>query len=172
MVSAVVLVLVFHIATPGEGGAGARAASASLVGFFPPAGLQALQKAAALALRTVVPSLRSRVPVARLVDRVDQAHPYPYLHLAPGGGEGSDRRALRRLGIRTATAMEEAVRSCAGSSPPSAPLPSIVEKGRANPPGSPWPRTRLCRARGPGRGRNYLVSLADRGDSVTCAPRR
>jgi len=147
VVSAVVLVLVFHLATPGADRPGGKVAAAFLVGFFPLVGLQALQKAAALVLRTVVPTLRnnyplsdldglsvwyearllelgiedmqnlatanlvdvtlhSRVPVSRLVDWVDQAH--LYLHLAPGGADGSDRVTLRRLGIRTATALEEA----------------------------------------------------------------
>ena len=145
--SALVLVLVVHLAMPSETSSEVTVAVAFVIGFFPLVGLQALQKAAALALRTVVPSLRnsyplsdldglsvwyearllelgiedmqnlatanlvdvtlhSRVPVSRLVDWVDQAH--LYLHLAPQGGDGSDRKMLRRLGIRTATALEEA----------------------------------------------------------------
>ena len=145
--SALVLVLVVHLAMPSKTSPEVTVAVAFVIGFFPLVGLQALQKAAALALRTVVPSLRnsyplsdldglsvwyearllelgiedmqnlatanlvdvtlhSRVPVSRLVDWVDQAH--LYLHLAPQGGDGSDRKALRRLGIRSATALEEA----------------------------------------------------------------
>jgi len=53
------------------------------------------------------------VPVSRLVDWVDQSH--LYLHLEPRdtsrrkSPEASSRRTLRRLGIRTATALEEAL---------------------------------------------------------------
>jgi hypothetical protein len=149
--SALVLVLVVHLATPPSDHGEVAVAVAFIIGFFPLVGLQALQKAAALALRTVVPSLRnnyplsdldglsvwyearllelgiedmqnlataslvdvtlhSRVPVSRLVDWVDQAH--LYLHLSPQGGDGSDRKALRRLGIRTATSLEEAFAPC------------------------------------------------------------
>ncbi|HEV2760031.1 MAG TPA: hypothetical protein VGV86_10740 [Acidimicrobiales bacterium] len=145
--SALVLVLVVHLAMPSKTSSEVTVAVAFIIGFFPLVGLQALQKAAALALRTVVPSLRnsyplsdldglsvwyearllelgiedmqnlatanlvdvtlhSRVPVSRLVDWVDQAH--LCLHLAPQGGDGSDRKMLRRLGIRSATALEEA----------------------------------------------------------------
>jgi hypothetical protein len=151
IVTALCIVLIVDLAAPATT-IGARASVAFIVGFFPMVGLQAIQKAAALALRTVVPSLRndyplsdidglsvwyearllelgiedmenlatanlvdvtlhSRVPVARLVDWVDQAH--LYLHLEPKkGGHQSSRDLLRRLGIRTATALEEAVRPC------------------------------------------------------------
>jgi hypothetical protein len=151
VVSALVLVLIVDLNVQNGTGAGARAAVAFIIGFFPLVGLQALQKAAALALRTVVPSLRndyplsdldglsvwyearllelgiedmenlatanlvdvtlhSRVPVSRLVDWVDQAH--LYLHLEPKQGGESTRVVLRRLGVRTATALEDAVRPC------------------------------------------------------------
>jgi hypothetical protein len=129
-----------------------RVAVAFVVGFFPLVGLQAIQKMAAVALRTVVPSLKndyplsdldglsvwyesrllelgiedlenlatanlvdvilhSRVPVGRLVDWIDQAT--LYLHLEPAGRSRKDRAAssryrLRRLGVRTATALEAA----------------------------------------------------------------
>lgn len=152
VVSALVLVLVVDLALLQELSPRTRVAVAFVIGFFPLVGLQALQKAAALALRTVVPSLRndyplsdldglsvwyearllelgiedmenlatanlvdvtlhSRVPVARLVDWVDQAH--LYLHLEPREAsrrrspDDSARRILRRLGIRTATALEQ-----------------------------------------------------------------
>ncbi len=57
-------------------------------------------------------TLHSRVPVGRMVDWVDQAH--LYLHLEPVVSrrrqqrQGSSRRKLRRLGIRTATDLEAA----------------------------------------------------------------
>jgi hypothetical protein len=149
VVSAVILVPVVNVALLPLAGPGTRVGVAFLVGFFPLVGLQALQKASALALRTLVPSLRndyplsdldglsvwyearllelgiedmenlataslvdvilhSRVPVSRLVDWVDQAH--LYLHLEPKASDGGTRRVLRRLGVRTATALEDAVR--------------------------------------------------------------
>jgi len=152
IVTALCTVLVIDLSVQEGAGGGARVAVAFIVGFFPLVGLQALQKAAAVALRTVVPSLRndyplsdldglsvwyearllelgiedmenlatanlvdvtlhSRVPVSRLVDWVDQAH--LYLHLEPKKGDGaSSRTILRRLGVRTATALEDAVRPC------------------------------------------------------------
>ena len=152
IVSALCIVLVVDVSVQQDAGGGAKAAAAFVIGFFPLVGLQALQKAAAVALRTVVPSLRndyplsdldglsvwyearllelgiedmenlatanlvdvtlhSRVPVARLVDWVDQAH--LYLHLEPKNGKGdTSRDVLRRLGVRTATALEDAVRPC------------------------------------------------------------
>jgi hypothetical protein len=151
VVTALVVVPVVNLALPQATGLDTRVAVAFLVGFFPLVGLQALQKAAALTLRTIVPSLRndyplsdldglsvwyearllelgiedmenlatanlvdvtlhSRVPVSRLVDWVDQAH--LYLHLEPKNSDDSTRRILRRLGVRTATALEEAVRPC------------------------------------------------------------
>lgn len=149
VVSAVILVPVVDTAVLPFAGPEVRVGVAFLVGFFPLVGLQALQKAAALSLRTLVPSLRndyplsdldglsvwyearllelgiedmenlatanlvdvvlhSRVPVSRLVDWVDQAH--LYLHLAPKSEDPTTRRILRRLGVRTATALEDAVR--------------------------------------------------------------
>lgn len=147
IVTALSVVLVVDLTAQQGAGGGARVASAFVIGFFPLVGLQALQKTAAVVLRTVVPSLRndyplsdldglsvwyearlmelgiedmenlatanlvdvtlhSRVPVSRLVDWVDQAH--LYLHLEPKKGTGqSSRSLLRRLGIRTATALEE-----------------------------------------------------------------
>jgi hypothetical protein len=124
-----------------------------MVGFFPLVGIQAMQRLTALALRVVVPTLRttyplsdldgltvwyesrllelgvedaqnlatanlvdvllhSRVPVARLIDWVDQAILYLHLNPQPRGKDKSvpsDRDRLRRLGIRSATALEEAV---------------------------------------------------------------
>jgi hypothetical protein len=124
------------------------------IGFFPIAGLQALQGLFSAAMRRVVPTLAScyplgdidglnlwyesrlleegiedmqnlatanlvdvilhtRVPVGRLVDWVDQA--YLYLHLAPpakrrrDGWVGSERANFRRVGIRTATDLEDAM---------------------------------------------------------------
>ena len=140
-----------------------RVVVAFVIGFFPLVGLQALQKMAAVALRTVVPSLKndyplsdldglsvwyearllelgvedlenlatanlvdvilhSRVPVGRLVDWIDQAT--LYLHLEPLGRSRKDRRdssriQLRRLGIRTATALEAAFRPSSASMPES-----------------------------------------------------
>lgn len=149
VVSAVVLVPVVNAAVVPLAGPEIRVGVAFLVGCFPLVGLQALQKTAALGLRTLVPSLRndyplsdldglsvwyearllelgiedmenlatanlvdvvlhSRVPVSRLVDWVDQAH--LYLHLAPKSEDPATRRILRRLGVRTATALEDAVR--------------------------------------------------------------
>ena len=150
IVTALSVVLVVDLSVQQGAGGGARVATAFIIGFFPLVGLQAMQKAAAVALRTVVPSLRndyplsdldglsvwyearllelgiedmenlatanlvdvtlhSRVPVSRLVDWVDQAH--LYLHLEPKKGNGeSSRTLLRRLGIRTATALEDAAR--------------------------------------------------------------
>jgi hypothetical protein len=51
--------------------------------------------------------LRTRVPVDRLVDWIDQA--VFDLHVKDGSEGGSDRRTLRRLGIRTATDLEDAL---------------------------------------------------------------
>jgi hypothetical protein len=51
--------------------------------------------------------LRTRVPVDRLVDWIDQA--VFDLHVRDGKGEESDRLRLRRLGIRTATDLEDAL---------------------------------------------------------------
>jgi hypothetical protein len=151
VVSAVILVPVVDVAVLQVATPETRLGVAFLVGFFPLVGLQALQKASALALRTLVPSLRndyplsdldglsvwyearllelgiedmenlatanlvdvvlhSRVPVSRLVDWVDQAH--LYLHLEPKGSDAGTRRILRRLGVRTATALEDVVRPC------------------------------------------------------------
>jgi hypothetical protein len=159
VVSALVLVLVVDTAGLQGRSPGTRVAVAFVIGFFPLVGLQAIQKAAAMALRTVVPTLRndyplsdldglsvwyearllelgiedmenlatanlvdvtlhSRVPVARLVDWVDQAH--LYLHLAPKAPsrrrrrdvEDSSRQILRGLGIRTATDLEQAFSPC------------------------------------------------------------
>lgn len=160
VVSALVLVLVVDTAGLQGRSPGTRVAVAFVIGFFPLVGLQAIQKAAALALRMVVPTLRndyplsdldglsvwyearllelgiedmenlatanlvdvtlhSRVPVARLVDWVDQAH--LYLHLAPKvparrrrrrEAEESSREILRGLGIRTATDLEKAFAPC------------------------------------------------------------
>lgn len=128
------------------------AAACFMVGFFPLVGLQAMQRLTALALRAVVPTLRtsyplsdldgltvwyesrllelgvedaqnlatanlvdvllhSRVPVARLIDWVDQAILYLHLNPQPRGKDNSapsDRDRLRRLGIRSATALQEA----------------------------------------------------------------
>jgi hypothetical protein len=151
VVSALVVVPVVSVGLLSGASADTRLVVAFVIGFFPLVGLQALQKVAALTLRTVVPSLRndyplsdldglsvwyearllelgiedmenlatanlvdvtlhSRVPVSRLVDWVDQAH--LYLHLEPKSGDDSSRRILRRLGVRTATALEDAVRPC------------------------------------------------------------
>ena len=172
VVSALVLVLVVDLALLDGASGDARLVSAFMIGFFPLVGLQALQKGAALALRTVVPSLRndyplsdldglsvwyearllelgiedmenlatanlvdvtlhSRVPVSRLVDWVDQAH--LYLHLEPRDASrrrsapDSSRRVLRRLGIRTATALEEAMRPSAVASVTKAGLVPVEE---------------------------------------------
>jgi hypothetical protein len=51
--------------------------------------------------------LRTRVPVDRLVDWIDQA--IFDLHVNDGSEGDSDRRTLRRLGIRTATDLEDAL---------------------------------------------------------------
>jgi hypothetical protein len=149
IVTSLSLVLVVDLSLPET--STARIAIAFIIGFFPLVGLQFMQKAAAVALRTVVPSLRndyplsdldglsvwyearllelgiedmenlatanlvdvtlhSRVPVSRLVDWVDQAH--LYLHLEPKKADtpSKSRDTLRRLGIRTATGLEDALR--------------------------------------------------------------
>jgi hypothetical protein len=49
--------------------------------------------------------LRTRVPIDRLVDWIDQA--VLDLHVRDGSSQDSDRRVLRRLGIRTATDLED-----------------------------------------------------------------
>jgi hypothetical protein len=59
--------------------------------------------------------LRTRVPVERLIDWVDQAHLYLRVGKerskdAEGREQPSDRDMLRRLGIRTATDLEDAFR--------------------------------------------------------------
>ncbi len=154
IVSALVLIAVVHQALMDGRTRGPCVAVAFIIGFFPLVGLQALQKTAALALKTAVPSLKndyplsdldglsvwyesrllelgiedlenlatanlvdvilhSRVPVGRLVDWIDQAS--LYLHLEPWGTSKEEHRAssryrLRRLGIRTATALEAAFR--------------------------------------------------------------
>jgi hypothetical protein len=51
--------------------------------------------------------LRTRVPVDRLVDWIDQA--VLDLRVKDGQNDHSDRRTLRRLGIRTATDLEDAL---------------------------------------------------------------
>ncbi|MFN2506714.1 MAG: hypothetical protein ABR540_21290 [Acidimicrobiales bacterium] len=164
-VSALVVVLAVSMIlqnVPENGGPGGPdrqiAAIAFLIGFFPLVGLQALQKTAAVVLRTVVPSLRnnyplsdldglsvwyearllelgiedmqnlatanlvdvvlhSKVPVARLIDWVDQG--ILYLHLEPvkerGQNGKSARSRLRRMGIRSATSLEEAFTLTPGS---------------------------------------------------------
>jgi hypothetical protein len=69
--------------------------------------------------------LRTRVPVGRLVDWIDQA----ILDLRVKDGEGdSDRAALRRLGIRTATDLEDALR-------PSVASPWVQNYGQRDPDG-------------------------------------
>jgi hypothetical protein len=69
--------------------------------------------------------LRTRVPVGRLVDWIDQA----ILNLRVKDGEGdSDRAALRRLGIRTATDLEDALR-------PSVASPWVQNYGQRDPDG-------------------------------------
>ncbi|MEA2844040.1 MAG: hypothetical protein QOJ69_1711 [Actinomycetota bacterium] len=154
IVSALMLIAVVHQALMNGWSRGPCVAAAFMIGFFPLVGLQALQKMAAVALRTAVPSLKndyplsdldglsvwyesrllelgiedlenlatanlvdvilhSRVPVGRLVDWVDQAT--LYLQLEPWGTtdeehKASSRHRLRRLGIRTATALEAAFR--------------------------------------------------------------
>ena len=74
-------------------------------------GVEDLENLATANLVDVI--LHSRVPVGRLVDWIDQAT--LYLHLEPWGRSGEEHRAssryrLRRLGIRTATALEAAFR--------------------------------------------------------------
>ena len=157
VVSGLVLVTVVDQALMAGWTAQQRVTVAFVIGFFPLVGLQALQKTAAVLLRSVVPSLKndyplsdldglsvwyearllelgiedlenlatanlvdvilhSRVPVGRLVDWLDQAH--LYLHLEPmtrKERKDSARWHLRRLGIRTATALEAALRPCAPS---------------------------------------------------------
>jgi len=149
IVTSLSLVLVVDRSLP-EGSPG-RIAIAFIIGFFPLVGLQFMQKAAAVALRTVVPSLRndyplsdldglsvwyearllelgiedmenlatanlvdvtlhSRVPVSRLVDWVDQAHLYLHLEPRKSDAPSKSRTTLRRLGIRTATGLEDALR--------------------------------------------------------------
>jgi hypothetical protein len=156
VVSALIVVPVMNDALLQVASPQTRVGVAFVVGFFPLVGLQALEKAAALALRTLVPSLRndyplsdldgvsvwyearllelgiedmenlatanlvdvilhSQVPVARLVDWVDQAH--LYLHLEPRANDGGTRQVLRRLGIRTATALEDALRPSPNGTP-------------------------------------------------------
>ena len=161
ILSALVLIAVVHQALMNGWDRGPCVAAAFIIGFFPLVGLQALQKTAALALKTAVPSLKndyplsdldglsvwyesrllelgiedlenlatanlvdvilhSRVPVGRLVDWIDQAN--LYLHLEPWGTtkeehKASSRYQLRRLGIRTATALEAAFRPSVASSP-------------------------------------------------------
>jgi hypothetical protein len=69
--------------------------------------------------------LRTRVPVGRLVDWIDQA----ILDLrVRDGGDNSDRADLRRLGIRTATDLEDALR-------PSAASPWVHNYGQMEPEG-------------------------------------
>lgn len=159
-----------------------RLAVAFVIGFFPMVGLQALQKAAAVALRTVVPTLRnsyplsdidglsvwyesrllelgiedmqnlatanfvdvilhSRVPVGRLVDWVDQA--ILYLHLEPlphprRDKAQSSRTRLRRLGIRNATSLQEALRPEA-SEPGNAELIEALRWVLNDKPAEGWP---------------------------------
>jgi hypothetical protein len=74
-------------------------------------GIEDMQNLATANLVDVM--VRTRVPVGRLVDWVDQAH--LYLHLArpernrTGAWKDGDRAKFRRLGIRTATDLEEAM---------------------------------------------------------------
>ena len=134
-----------------------------MVGFFPLVGLQAMQKMTAVALRAVVPTLRtnhplsdldgltvwyesrllelgvedaqnlatanlvdvllhSRVPVARLIDWVDQAILYLHLNPEPQRRDPkagpSDRARLRQLGIRSATTLEAAFSVGRSPTPP------------------------------------------------------
>lgn len=66
VVSALVLVLVVDTAGLQGRSPGTRVAVAFVIGFFPLVGLQALQKAAALALRMVLPTLRNDYPLSDL----------------------------------------------------------------------------------------------------------
>ncbi|HEX2193122.1 MAG TPA: hypothetical protein VHH09_07990 [Acidimicrobiales bacterium] len=71
-------------------------------------GIEDMQNLASANLVDVI--LHTRVPVGRLVDWIDQAH--LYLHVAPAKDpDGSSRRKLRRLGIRTATDLEAAFKN-------------------------------------------------------------
>jgi len=65
IVTSLSVVLVVDLALPRDQGAG-RVAAAFIIGFFPLIGLQAIQKGAAVALRTVVPSLRNDYPLSDL----------------------------------------------------------------------------------------------------------
>ena len=66
-------------------------------------GIEDMQNLATVNLVDAI--LRTRVPVDRLVDWVDQAH---LCLRVSNKGEPSDRARLRRLGIRTATDLEDA----------------------------------------------------------------
>ena len=59
-------------------------------------------------------TLHSRVPVSRLVDWVDQAHLYLHLEPRKSDSPSRSRTTLRRLGIRTATGLEDALRPAQG----------------------------------------------------------
>ncbi len=89
-------------------------------------GIEDLQNLATANLVEVM--LHTRVPVGRLVDWVDQAHLYLHLERPKRDRRGTwerdgDRGVFRRLGIRTATDLEEAMlgpraaRSAEGSRP-------------------------------------------------------
>ena len=65
--------------------------------------------------------LRTRVPVDRLVDWIDQA--VLDLRVKDGNDEHSDRETLRRLGIRTATDLEDALEPATKNDPGQDPDP-------------------------------------------------
>jgi hypothetical protein len=80
-------------------------------------GIEDMQNLATANLVDVM--LHTRVPVGRLVDWVDQAHLYLHLQRPERGRRGTwkggDRGVFRRLGIRTATDLEEAMLGCRAS---------------------------------------------------------
>ncbi len=67
-------------------------------------GIEDMQNLASANLVDLV--LRTRVPIARLVDWLDQAFLYLYLPTSEKPGSPSPRASLRQLGIRTATDFE------------------------------------------------------------------
>ncbi len=108
--------------------------------------------------------LRTRVPVERLVDWVDQAHLYLRVGKErPKDTQGnelpSDREVLRRLGIRTATDLEDAFRPSFRPGPGGRREPDPIEepadfvkrlRGALDRPGRPRRSRRGDRALGSG----------------------
>lgn len=85
-------------------------------------GIEDMQNLATADLVEVM--LNSRIPVPRLVDWVDQALLYLRVGNGPGAGGETDRKKLRRYGIRCMTDLSEAL----GPNPEASELKSLLDR--------------------------------------------